>query len=363
MTLGHFVMQTPAHYQFPNFFLTLGARVPPYDHPYDRVSNQPILTSKRLVEMAAGVGAQGEIAIFGSLGPDKGSVVQVMLDFILPGFMTLEALSETIRGKKLRWFASGIEKCQCLDVVKALTGEIPSRYPTGNNLIIFEHAILGLVKVDAVRDASRPQQDAFLHKYEFSPGIARRMSEKVLAKLKIPTRRNETVVTFLDIKSRSQLSISNLRELIQLVSRTCAFCAVEVLNLEMTEPSRLLEKMTQTTVLIARSGMGLGYAVWLQPGAFVFELRPYGFWCDDTPKWVAQAADVEYYEIMSGGTIPPDVPLDSAAITVRKCRSAHSYCSSFECNRVLIEQPSVFESEIFNRTWQVILNKLAPPVS
>jgi hypothetical protein len=350
---GHFIMQTPAHFHFPNSFLSLGSRGPLFDDPREQISNEPVLTSKRLVEMSAGVGTENEIAIFGSLGPAKQSVSGAILDFLIPGLMTLDALD--IRGKKLRWFASGMEHCPCLHVIRALTGNVPSRFPSRHDLTIFEHVVLGLAKVDALADSTRPEQEAYVHKYRIPRGVARRLQERVLKHLDIPGEANETVVTFFDM---SDMPIANIRELSQLVSRTCPFCTVQIFEMDKAVVSRLIAQVARTTVLIARSGIGLEHAVWLPRNASVLELRPFGFWCDDTPKVVARAAEVKHYQVTSAGGIPVGEKDETRKMNVQKCRSAASYCASHECYATLLQQPSIFEWHVFNQTWDRILQKL-----
>jgi hypothetical protein len=355
LATGHLVIQTQAHFSFPAAFVSLGGRAPPFDPLEERIDHEPLLTNQNIAELSIGVSAIGETAVLFGLGPQaqNGSLI---LDFLLPAYMTIDRLIDRPLDRRLRFFVNTEVDQAFADLVQVLTIDPPALLPKTAGLTLFERAVIGLEKADDICDGARSQLARFGHIYGFPDGSAKSMRIGMIEKFGI-AESAKTVVTFLDTEN-TELGIANLEPLRQMVARTCSDCEVRTVNVDGREGGPIVRQVAASKVLIGRSGVGLEHTVWLPRGGIVIELRPFMYWCNDRFEMAARAAGAKYFDVMNTGRVKPNYKTRRYGREERECQSTRNYCESWQCHSLLFGQPVDVELETFNATWERVLGEL-----
>lgn len=167
--------------------------------------------------------------------------------------------------------------------------------------------------------------------------------------------KKKALVTFFDTsKQKIDLKIINIEPLKRFILRSCPFCDVKIADVDTPNISSLLEIASASSVIIARSGIGLEHAVWLKNNSHVIELRPFGFWCDDKYEIAANISGSHYYSVMNTKQITIEFEDNLVGKNFNNCFSAPSYCESQDCYQTLLNQRVDIELSTFNQTWYKI---------
>lgn len=345
---GHFVMATNAHYAFPSTFLSLGGRCPPFDNSQDRLNNEPLIMKQNIHELAAGTIGKGEVVFLTSIGSRQNSLVGVLFDFLLPVIETFWQLQNPWRNKRRRFFVKEMGHRNFANLTNCPIESLP----ISRQLILIENAVIGLVKADKKCDSTRSPSAHYNRSLTYSEGIGAKLRKSVLKHFNIREIENKTkkLVTFIE----QPFTIANIELIRNLVAKSCDFCDVRTITIDQ-DLSSIIESVSQSDVIIGRTGDGLEHAVWLKPGSHVIELRPYKFWCDDTYQTAATLSNSHYHSVMNTGRIKPAFDNDADRLKAAECRSARSYCETQSCFDVLRSQFLDVELDTFNATWTNLL--------
>jgi hypothetical protein len=343
---GHFVMETAAHFRFPTYFLCLGGRAPPFASASDIVSNEPIVTDQPLSEVGLTVARRKGLSFICGTG-ETTMLFRLVFDFILPGFLTKQSLVEFSGSEPAQFLTKESVHPSFMELTTALTGSPPLLLPNSQRLVIYEKAVLGLAKVDANPDGTRSILEAFGHMYHFPDDFGPRVRARVLSHLNISERSSENVtITFFETYDPKHLNIEQLR---RIVAQSCRGCQIETVLFPGTLTSDAVRIVSQSSVLIARSGVGVEYAPWLPPGSHILELRPHNCWCHDGFEITAKLSQSEH-DILAAA-----IPEKSGR---RECHSAPAYCQSMQCREFLFTQPMNVPLAAFKEKWMTIRSKL-----
>jgi hypothetical protein len=353
---GRLVMQTRAHYRFPASFVSLGGRCAPFGDPQEVLNNKPLLTTQNIAELSVGVAAVGEIAFIVGNGALRDSSFGVIFDFLMPAFRTIELMVDRDPSKRFRFFVKNAGNRVLMDLVTILSVDPPVSLPLHMSLLIFEHAVLGLEKADVDCNGTRSDLAKYGTIYSFPTESARPMRDAVVAHYGMPLRPEKIIVTFLD--SAAELRVENIEPLRQLVAKSCSFCEVTSISSDAHDAGELVKPISRSTVLIGRTGAGIEHEVWLPPDAFVIELRPWGYWCNDRFEMGAKAVGAKYYSVMNTRRIRPELEERGKIAEANECHSTSKYCMSHQCHWMLYWQKLEVELDVFNATWMEILKQI-----
>lgn len=191
-----FVMQTSAHFLFPFSFLSLGGRSAPFDSIKGRINNEPLLTTRNLAELSVGGAPNDEIAIMASHCLNPNNTFDVIFDFLIPAYRTIQKVkndSTFYSNHNFRFFFRNNVNTENLQLIQAITGDPPASPPTTNHLLLFERLILGLEKADEVCDSTRSLFYQHGHIYKYNRENTLGFRETILNNLNIPINSNEII--------------------------------------------------------------------------------------------------------------------------------------------------------------------------
>lgn len=363
ITSGKIVIQTSAHFLFPASFLSLGGRASPFDRDDERISNEPIITDKNMEEIASGRSTPNEVAFIVGFGRNIDNLYNCLFDFLIPMYKTIKFLD--LKNTKKRVYVREFGNRKYMDIIVAVTGELPVHLPQYDSLTIFEKTVIGLMKSDEIPDPTRSPSTENGHVFNITLNDISGLRETVLNAMHIEEQNHSSkhpIVSIIE-SDINHLRVFNSEPLREFIAETCSFCKVDVIPAEKTDAFEFMKISSRSSVVITRSNVALGHTIWMQKSkpnnpTFLVEIRPNQMWCDEKMRGIALASGVSYISFMNSGKLYPTLNDRYDELRLKNCYSVDKYCTFEHCYNFLMNQLVEVELDLFNQTWHKIQQQL-----
>ena len=357
------VFSAPFLYAFPEFFMTPGARAPPYDRPEDRFEFEPILTHANLSNFH-----YDEYYSYDNLSYIMGRFYNSMMlwhilfDFSIPAYETINKV-ENGRIQENQFNRTLFLKDNEFDVynqfINIFSNHTIRNIVQTNTTFFFSRVIVGMIHFEEYPSPFRRIEDHALFKYNMNETSAVGYREFVLKNLNIDEHFNHTSPEILIIERKDKRDILNIGEIIQFIKNQCNYCNICTINFRKYSVDEQVGLVSKANAIVGLHGSGLAHVMWLAstsdsfPTA-LFEIKPYNYWCRDWYEVASKVANVQYMSVMN-----VNKPTRPGNQTLAKyCYSTRSRCLSIRCHDFIRDVGVNVELSEFEKSWKPYQSQL-----
>ncbi|KAK8893307.1 hypothetical protein M9Y10_021724 [Tritrichomonas musculus] len=399
-----FVFATQADFIFPEPFLTLGARSPPFDRSEGRLIYEPSVIHEPLSKIPGEIVHYSSTPLCYIMSRFYNSIMlwHTTFDFLVPAFHMFDKFEKNEKPSITNNSNKNEKSKNPLPKNSTSGNDQNNRYlfirdfevdaypelikTLSNHKIIFlyndfvtrkfDRVIVGIEKLEINPSSARPGEGMFNIKYNFTKETAPNLRSSVLSALSIkedPIDPFSPLILIIERKDTSHRFFVNIDDIEEYLLSRCDFCRVKRIDYTNENFTSQAGLTNRASVLIGVHGSGLANCLWMHPSTekaptAMIELFPNGYSCRDWFHGAANVSRVEYYSVM-GKKDREKIKIvkkdkfknstfdDSEKEKLNYCKSHQELCSTTLCHDLLRDQNVTIEVGALSSVWLTIVSK------
>lgn len=351
------VFYSPVLYHFPDPFLSIGARAPPFCRVNSMLNFEPVVIKRPLSQLPGMQKHESTLSYLIARFHNSLMIWHMLYDFIIPAYSTFDMFEKDSYVQNRQIFIRD-DEFSCYDDFINLLSEKPINYIDKNNpvTISFDRLIVGLRKFETNPTAARIPADMLRINYMFNKETAPRFRDEAMRRLKINTTIDPLSPKVIIIERKKQKRyFVNPEEVEQYIRQTCDFCDVQRVDFAEYSQAEQVRIASSASVLIGIHGSGLGHVIWMPPSGngtrALIEILPPGYVCRDWFAKAAEIARVDYYSIF--GRV-----YNSTEPVRQRCLDNPDICATIGCHDYLRDKNLTLDVGEFTGIWTKIAQNL-----
>ena len=358
------VFSTKATYSFPQPFLTLDARAPPFNRKEAILGFEPVVLDKIINSHDNTMHEKSYL--INQFDISTNNVWNVVVDFLIPALVTIQYFENTheIRNRNIiirdTKYNIDTQFMNCLSLKQPIL-----LWENSEKTYKFDHLIVGLKKLEANPSSARSKEDKYKIKYSFTEHTCPYLHDLVFNSFNIhPLTKNDDdyqKILLIENKSLNKTFI-NQEEIEQYMKASCDFCDIDVIDVSKMSRTEIMELFSSAHGIVGMHSDEIANAIWMKPeknvNKIIFELFPNGFHCNKKHKNIAKLNNFKYFSIV-GSEIPQnDDKNKTTSKKLKDCLEDEYLCSTSECFSVLENQDLYVDISSFSYVWDSIVETL-----
>ena len=358
------VFSTKANYAFPQPFLTLDARSPPFNRKESILGFEPVVLD-RIITQADNIFHEQSYLIT-QFDTSANSIWNVVVDFLIPALVTFESIEKTHEIINRNIVIRDTEYDIDSKFMSCLSKKNPILlWDFSGETFKFDDLVVGLKKLEANPSSARSVEDKHKIKYTFTNETCPFLHDLVFDVFDVHTSNTKDneyqKILLVENKSLNKTFI-NQDEIEQYMKASCDICDIDVIDISKMSQHEIMELFSSAYGIVGMHSDDIANAIWMNPeqntNKFIFELFPHGFNCNKMHKSIAKLNNFKYFYAM-GTKIPR---YDNINQTLPKqladCLEDEYLCVTEECYSILENQDLYVDVGTFSYQWDVIVDML-----
>ena len=321
---------SPAKFVLPRNFINMGSRKLSFKKRFHVVDSHTPVINKRVLSNAADFLMKDTQVFLYSEGrnEEQKKVFNRIIDVYIPAYLTLKKYQDNGSKPVFLDLNSNFEFDQMLNAIVNDSRHVQIVSET----VIIENAVIGLEKIDK-KNRSYSFEDQFTGEtFDFNEFMIRKFYKE--AKV------NKKAITILN--PEGDFHVGELENASSFFKERCPTCDVQYYIYDYTYPMSVMNRITETNVLIARTQFGSELSLFMGKGTLLIDIASADMECDKRSQKYAQIAGVDYYKLRS-----------SIYYEANEC--TNNACKTLDCHTQSLNDFISVSNETLAEAWSVAM--------
>ena len=321
---------SPARFVLPKDFINMGSRKLSFKKGFHVVDSRTPVINQRILSNAADFLAKDTQVFLYSEGryEEQKMIFNRITDVYIPAYLTYKKYQDKNSKPVFLDLNLNFEFDQMLN---ALVNESRHAQIVPETVVV-ENAMIGIEKIDKKNPHYSFENQFTGETFDFNEFIIRKFYKQ--AKV------NKKAITILN--PEGGFAVDGLKDALNFFKEKCPTCDVQYYNYDYTYPMSVLNRITETNLLIARTQIGSELSLFMGKGTLLLDIVSANIGCDKRSLKYAQIAGVNYYKLQS-----------IAYFEENEC--TNNSCKSLNCHTRALEEYAAVSNETFAEAWNVAM--------